>query len=275
MYVLPAWDGGQPLPAITDGTRVADLTGLYHTPDGQWVVHGFGNATLKLGLSAQDMLSLKLGLSLPVEEAAAKRASIFCRQKFCVYRDPIFIYGDLDESYKYCASELEVLATNRATMDSSTSKANWVTDMIQNYSNSLTEGSTFTRYVPATVFNFGARIGNFGYLDTVLTEYEINYQVGFADSITNRPITLTAEYMQDLVELFNGLDVRVDYVYALIRFLVYSRQQIYAYTVNTSIYNEIIKKYYNGVTPRHLDVTKLLNEYRQREQRKRPRGALV
>lgn len=276
-YVKPTlYEPTTPLPAVTNGAHVGLLEGLYYSADGAWAIYGFANIELRDTLTSDDMFFLKFALSRPVDASVSIKASVFATRKYCIWRDPLYMFADLDRSIKFGAGDVDVLATNRKTLDSSSTRSDWVSDAIQNYTNRMQSETAIQRYLPATFFSFSTRIDSKGYIDTVLTSYEMNYVINFFDSETNLKI-VPSPARQKIINTFYGTtEIRVDYVYMLVRFLVYSAKQVYAYTVNTTLYDNIINDYYNGTLPRQIDTKMILfNQQLAEKRRKRARGVFL
>ncbi len=278
-YIRPVWDRSAPVPSITDNTgRIGDNEGLYITQDGQWVIHGFANAEIDT-LDKANYNLLKIGVSLPVDNALATRATVFIRNKFCTIHDPLFLYADLDKTIKYTAIDLEVLGTNKSSFDTTNTRSDWISSLLQNFSTAHAAQTTLIKYMPAIVFNFSPNNDNFGYLDTTLTSYELNYQIGYAYAETNEALVLPENAKIPLILGYESSEFRIDYVYTLIRFLVYVNQQLYAYSLNNSIFDQIITKYYNGIIPRSINFQQVYNRKRQEDshsiQRKKIKAALI
>lgn len=269
-YLKPSlYETTTPIPAITKGSHGAFLEGLYYSADGSWAIYGFANIELRDTLTSEDMFYLKFLISQPV---ALATPSVFAARKYCVWNDPVFLFADLDRSIKYGASDLDVISTNRKTFDTSTKRTDWVNVAVQDYTNRMQAETALQQYLPATYFSFGTAVDRLGYLDTVWTSYEINYAIQFNEAITNRRIVPSATRQKAINTYYGNIEVRVDYVYMLVRFLVYSTKQVYAYTTNKNIYQGIINDYYNGVMPRQIDGKMIIfNQQVAEKKRKRAR----
>lgn len=276
-YVKPTlYEPTTALNTVTDGSHVGLLEGLYYSADGDWAFYGFANIELRDTLTPEDLFFLKFTLSRPVDVKIATKASVFVTRKYCVWRDPLYMFADLDRSIKYGAADIDIVSTNRRTLDTSSTRSDWVSDTIQNYTNRMQSEASVQKYLPATFFSFSARNDEKGYIDTVLTSYELNYIVNFFDADTNTRIAPSTARQKIINSFYGTVEIRVDFVYMLVRFLVYSAKQVYAYTANTTLYNNIINDYYNGTLPRQIDTKMVVfNQQLAEKRRKRAKGVFI
>ena len=214
------------------------VEGQFLSLAGDWVIYGIGFVDLKRWIGDTEMAELKLAVSLPIDNDIKSQFSPFAIKRFCYVCDPIYQFMDMDRSLRLGASDVEFHFTNKQTQEASSAKVDWNDTLYNNYVNTAANNQ---RILPVTIFNFGVSEPN-GFFDTVSTVLEMKYNLDLFDR-NSRSANLTN------LKSYITRSVKVDYIFILLRFIVFSENKIFTYTTNNDVYNTIINTFYKGAEP--------------------------
>lgn len=253
------------IPGLNANGYQGVVEGQFLSINADWVVYGIGFVDLKRWLTSTDLSELKLALSLPIDTTIKSQFSPFILKRFCYVSDPLYQFMDMDRSLKMGAKDIEFHFTNKQTQEATSAKIDWNDNLLNNYKNTLVNRQ---RLLPVSIFNFGVSDPN-GFFDTVTTILEMKYNLDLFDQNLN-VVGLSVNTLKSYITR----EIKIDFIYTLLRFIVFSENKIYTYTTNNDIYNTIIDTFYKGTEPPQESCERdlLLRRRVLEQRRKRAKG---
>ncbi len=265
-----------PLPNLTVGANVGFAQGLFTSANGLWGIYGF-QAYEFIDTATEPLLTeLKMFLGRPVAPGSAHKIEVFAASKFVRISDPLYQFIDLDRTIKLGCSRVVTKHTDVSSYTRLDTPLDWYDRRIREFqgqtdTSANAESSLFT---PVFSLKYAYGRNNYDYLDLFKNTLELEFSVGLFDSGTSQELT-DPTVRQLFTTVYKTTTFPVNFVYTVVRLLVFAGTQIMSGHSNRDMLKEILHKFYeNGVLPGTLSLTDIKLERRVNERKRAKPAAL-